>query len=119
MVATDVAVHPTPLYEAFGALVIAAVLWQRGKVTSGPAVFAWYLILSGGARFFVELLRTNAPILMGLTQPQLWALTSIIGGMGLLVWADSSRQAPPSAGGDGAAPGAPARVARAQAGVSR
>lgn len=86
VVGTDVPVHPTPLYEAIGALAIAAVLWRLGRHTSGPTVFAWYLMLSGGARFLVEFVRTNAPVLLGFTQPQLWAVASVVGGCGLLVW---------------------------------
>ena len=42
--------HPTPLYEAIGALAIAAVLSRRlGRHAADPTVFAWYLMLSGGA----------------------------------------------------------------------
>ena len=86
VVGTDVPVHPTPLYEAIAALAIAAVLWRLGRRVSGPTVFAWYLILSGVARFLVEYLRINDQAFLGLTQPQLWALASIVGGAGLLVW---------------------------------
>jgi phosphatidylglycerol:prolipoprotein diacylglycerol transferase len=74
VVATDVPVQPTPLYEALGALLIAGALWWLGRHRSGPVVFAWYLVLSGGARLLVEFLRTNDPAVAGLTQPQLWAL---------------------------------------------
>lgn len=87
VVATDVPVHPTPLYEAVTALLIAGLLWWLGRRTSGPAVFGWYLILSGVARFLVEFLRTNDPVVVGLTQPQLWALASVCGGMALLAGA--------------------------------
>lgn len=87
VVATDVPVHPTPLYEAVAALVIAGLLWWLGRRTSGPALFGWYLILSGAARFLVEFLRTNDPVVVGLTQPQLWALASVAGGTALFAWA--------------------------------
>ncbi len=87
VVATDVPVHPTPLYEAVAALLIAGLLWWLGRRTSGPALFGWYLILSGTARFLVEFLRTNDPIVLGLTQPQLWALFSVCGGTALVAWA--------------------------------
>ena len=86
VVATDVPVHPTPLYEAIAALAIALVLLRLGGGTSGPRVFASYLILSGSARFLVELLRTNAPALLGLTQPQLWGVVSVAAGIVLLAW---------------------------------
>ena len=86
VVATDVPVHPTPLYEAIGAFLIAGILWWLGRHATGPAVFAWYLVLSGGARFLVEFLRTNEPAFLGLTQPQLWALGGAALGVALLVW---------------------------------
>lgn len=85
VVATDVAVHPTPLYEAIAAVLIAIVLWRLGRRLSGPGVFAWYLILSGMARFAVEFLRTNTPALFGLTQAQLWSLVSVAAGGVLLL----------------------------------
>lgn len=119
VVATDVGVHPTPLYEAIGALVIAAVLWRLGRVTSGATVFSWYLILSGGARFLVEFLRTNAPVLLGLTQPQLWALTSVLGGAGMLVWSIRRDRRPSLSTAAGAAPQALQTAAPAQAKVAR
>lgn len=84
VVATDVPVHPTPLYEALGAVAIAGALWWIGRRASGPAVFAWYLMLASIARFAVEVLRTNTPIALGLTQPQLWALAGMLAGLLLL-----------------------------------
>ena len=87
VVATDVTVHPTPLYEAVAAVVIAGLLWRLGPRTRGPVLFGWYLILSGAARFLVEFLRTNDPVVVGLTQPQIWALASAFGGSALVAWA--------------------------------
>lgn len=85
-VATDVPVHPTPLYETLAALVIAALLWALQRRTR-PAleIFGAYLILSGIARFAVEYLRINEPALLGLTQPQLWAGASIIAGAAIIL----------------------------------
>ena len=85
VVPTDVPVHPTPLYEALAAIVIAAALWALGKRWNPPAVFGAYLALSGITRFLVEFLRINDPALLGLTQPQLWALVSLIAGVVLIV----------------------------------
>ncbi len=85
VVSTDVPVHPTPLYEALAAVVIATVLWMLGKRWNPPAVFGAYLALSGISRFFVEFLRINKPALLGLTQPQLWALASLITGVVIIV----------------------------------
>src|SRR5260221_7958971 len=52
-------VHPTPLYEFFIWLGIAAFLWHMGtKSLRGPKaqgeIFANYLILTGVARFLIE-----------------------------------------------------------------
>ena len=77
VVPTNVPVHPTPLYEALAAIVIAALLWTLGKHWSPLAIFGAYLVLSGISRFLVEMLRINDPALFGLPQPHLWALTSI------------------------------------------
>lgn len=85
VVATGVPVHPTPLYEALAALLIAGFLWWLGRRATGPVVFAWYLVLSGIARLLVEYLRTNAPVILGLTQPQLWALVATALGVTLMV----------------------------------
>jgi phosphatidylglycerol:prolipoprotein diacylglycerol transferase len=83
VVPTNVPVHPTPLYEALAAVLIAVVLWMLGKSWNPAAVFGAYLALSGISRFLVEFLRINEPALLGLTQPQLWALVS--GAVGVVV----------------------------------
>jgi len=85
VVPTTVPVHPTPLYEALAAVLIAAILWALGKRWDPAAVFGGYLALSGISRFLVELLRTNDPALLGLTQPQLWSLISLLAGIVLIV----------------------------------
>ena len=86
MVATDVRVHPTPLYEVLAALVIAAILWGLQRRTRPPLeMLGAYLILSGISRFLVEFLRINTPELFGLTQPQLWAVASVLVGAAIIV----------------------------------
>ena len=85
IVRTNVPVHPTPLYEARAAVVIAAVLLALAKHWNPAAVFGAYLALSGISRFLVEFLRINQPALFGLTQPQLWALVSLMLGVVLIV----------------------------------
>jgi phosphatidylglycerol:prolipoprotein diacylglycerol transferase len=84
VVPTTVPVHPTPLYEAIAAVLIAAILWALGKSWNPAAVFGAYLALSGISRFLVEFLRINEPALLGLTQPQLWALVSLTVGVVLI-----------------------------------
>jgi phosphatidylglycerol:prolipoprotein diacylglycerol transferase len=87
VVPIDVPVHPTPLYEALAAMAIATLLWSLSKAWTPPAVFGAYLALSGIARFLVEYLRINEPALLGLTQPQLLALVSVIAGVALIAHA--------------------------------
>jgi len=84
IVPTNVPVHPTPLYEALAAVAIATLLWALGKHWTPPAVFGAYLVLSGISRFLVEYLRINEPALLRMTQPQLWALVSLIAGSVLI-----------------------------------
>jgi phosphatidylglycerol:prolipoprotein diacylglycerol transferase len=92
LVPTDQPVHPTPLYELFAAIVIAWVLWRVGKrqLMSQPVasdrrlapgvVFGLYLILTGVARFLVELIRINPRSFLGLTNAQVASLLSILVG---------------------------------------
>jgi phosphatidylglycerol:prolipoprotein diacylglycerol transferase len=81
VVATDVPVHPTPLYEALAAALIAVALWRLASRLSPLAVFGGYLVLSGLSRFLVEFLRLNDAVMLGLTPPQLWALASVVAGV--------------------------------------
>lgn len=86
MVATDVPVHPTPLYETTAAFAIAAILWALQRRTRRPPleILGAYLVLSGISRFAVEYLRINEPALLGLTQPQLWAIASVAVGVAVI-----------------------------------
>ncbi|WP_024288363.1 prolipoprotein diacylglyceryl transferase [Cellulomonas sp. KRMCY2] len=90
VVATDVPVHPTPLYEALAAAVIAVLLWRASRTLPLPAVFGVYLVLSGVSRFLVEFLRINDPVVAGLTQPQLWSVVSVLAGVTVAVRVRSS-----------------------------
>ncbi|MGB7351879.1 MAG: prolipoprotein diacylglyceryl transferase family protein, partial [Candidatus Acidiferrales bacterium] len=47
-------------------------------------VFAWYLILTGVARFLVEFIRINPRSFFGMTNAQTASLASIILGVALL-----------------------------------
>lgn len=82
-------VHPTPIYEIIGAVIITVCLWRMGRpeirraLTPGT-VFAHYLIWTGLARFLVEFIRLNPRVYAGLTNAQLVALASILGGTLLL-----------------------------------
>lgn len=66
--------------QSYGVSKAAAALvaaWLLGRRWAPGAVFGAYLGLSGLSRVLVEYLRTNEPVVLGLTQPQLWALASM------------------------------------------
>ena len=89
---TTVRVHPTQLYEIAASLVIFALLvWvisPRFK-REGPLIFV-YAILAGIERFLVEFIRTNEPVLLGLTQQQWIAIGMIVVGV-VFTWYFATR----------------------------
>ena len=91
------AVHPTPIYEFFIWLAIAAFLWRLGaKAVRGPKgrgeIFCNYLILTGMARFLIEFIRINPRSFFGLSNAQAASLVSIFFGAALL-WSLKRKQA--------------------------
>ena len=93
VVPTDVPVYPTPLYEAAAAFAIAGILWVLGRRWRPVPVFGSYLVLSGLSRLLVEFLRVNDPVLLGLTEAQLFAIASMILGA-VLILRDNQRAQP-------------------------
>ncbi len=79
VVPTTQRVHPTPLYEFFIWLAIAAFLWHMGEI------FCNYLILTGVARFLIEFIRINPRSFFGLSNAQAASLLSILVGA-VLLW---------------------------------
>lgn len=84
-VPTTVAVHPTGLYEAAAAFVLAAALWSLRAHMPPLQLFGVYAIASGLTRILVETVRTNDPVLLGLTQPQIWSMALVVLGFVLLL----------------------------------
>ena len=89
LVPTIERVHPTPLYEFFIWLAIAAFLWHMGtKSIRSPkasgAVFCGYLILTGMARFLIEFIRINPRSFFGMSNAQAASVVSILLGVVLL-----------------------------------
>jgi phosphatidylglycerol:prolipoprotein diacylglycerol transferase len=83
-------VHPTPVYEFFIWLAIAAFLWRLGKRALSVAgakgeVFCGYLILTGIARFLIEFIRINPRSFFGLSNAQAASVVSILIGV-ILLW---------------------------------
>jgi len=83
-------VHPTPIYEFLAWVAIGAFLWYLdGKLMRRPEtqgrIFSGYLILTGIARFLVEIIRRNERVLWGMTNAQIVSILSIIAGV-VLLW---------------------------------
>jgi phosphatidylglycerol:prolipoprotein diacylglycerol transferase len=81
-----VRVHPTPLYEFGAYVVIFAFLWSiRKRHHPDGTLFWWYLALAPTARFFIEFLRINPRVFLGLSEAQLISLALVaIGGWRLV-----------------------------------
>lgn len=94
-------VHPTPVYETLASLVIFAVLWRLRERIAPLRLFAVYLVLAGAERLLVEFIRRNDEVLLGLTQPQLFALGMLGAGAALLALPGrlTERAGPAGAGG--------------------
>ena len=61
------------------------LLRLRSRVMPAGALFAIYLLLAGLTRLLVELVRTNPPVLLGLTEAQ-WTSIVLSGGAALWLW---------------------------------
>lgn len=84
-VATDVPVHPTPIYETLAMGLLALLLWRlRDRLRPG-ALFALFLVLHGIERLLVEFIRRNEEVALGLTLAQLFSVAMIAGGAALLL----------------------------------
>jgi phosphatidylglycerol---prolipoprotein diacylglyceryl transferase len=84
-VPTTERVHPTPVYETLAGLVIFAVLWRLRERIAPLRLFSLYLVLAGAERLLVEFIRRNDEVVLGLTQPQLFAVAMLVVGAGALM----------------------------------
>jgi len=87
----DCRVHPAPLYELLIWSAIGWLLWRLGaRILKDPRrsgeIFCYYLILTGVARFLVEIIRINPPWILGLSNAQVASAVSVIGGLIFLVF---------------------------------
>src|SRR6202163_3534005 len=90
VVPTTERVHPTPLYEFFIWMAIAAFLWHMGKKSlqkpkAKGEIFCNYLILTGIARFLIEFIRINPRSFFGMSNAQTASVVSILFGA-VLLW---------------------------------
>lgn len=74
--------HPTPIYEFLVSLIIFWFLWRvRKNIFKTGSIFYMYLILSGIARFLVEIIRLNPDFILGLSEAQFISIILIIVGI--------------------------------------
>ena len=75
------AVYPTSLFESFMSFVIFAVLMRlRKRDLPHGLLFSLYILLNGITRFFVEFIRVNPKVALGLTQAQIIAMLFFLTG---------------------------------------
>lgn len=101
VVPTTERVHPAPLYELILWCAIGAFLWHLGtKALKNPKpaglIFCAYLILTGVARFLVEIIRINPPWIFGMSNAQAASVASVLVGVAL-VWFVRTRGRPDNA----------------------
>ncbi|HMO16833.1 MAG TPA: prolipoprotein diacylglyceryl transferase [Oligoflexia bacterium] len=77
-------VHPTPVYETAGALLLTAFListFARSKLCYEGQIFGVYLMLSALFRFLVEFLRIEPLLISFLTQAQFFSIILFLTGL--------------------------------------
>ncbi|QSX06143.1 prolipoprotein diacylglyceryl transferase [Sedimentibacter sp. zth1] len=81
-------VHPTFLYESIAdVLIFLFLIWYRKhKRKNEGEVLALYFILYSAVRFFIESLRTDSLMFLGLKTAQLVSIGLIIIGIGLFIF---------------------------------
>jgi phosphatidylglycerol:prolipoprotein diacylglycerol transferase len=85
-VPTLVRVHPTPVYETLLMTGFFFVLWDlRARKHPKGFIFALFLLGYGLERFLIEFIRTNEPVLAGLTEAQVMSVVTIAAGVVMLV----------------------------------
>jgi len=90
VVPTTARVHPAPLYELLIWSAIGWLLWRLGaRIMKEPRhsgdIFCYYLILTGMARFLVEIIRINPPWILWLSNAQVASAVSVMDGCLLLL----------------------------------
>ena len=90
VVPTTERVHPAPLYEFVIWCLIGALLWHLGgkvmrEENAAGRVFCAYLIVTGIARFLVEIIRINPPWILGMSNAQVASVLSVLAGA-FLMW---------------------------------
>ena len=85
VVPTDVAVHPTPLYDIALLLLFFALLWPLRKRNFVPGTyFGLYLIAVGVERFITEFWRTTPQVFGWMTLAQIISVVLVTSGLTLI-----------------------------------
>ncbi len=81
-------VVPTQLIDsAANLLIFAALLHFAVRHRLRPGLLWWaFLVLYGVSRFLVEMLRTNPPLALGLTQAQWLSIPTVLAGAASIAW---------------------------------
>ncbi len=89
-------VYPTPLYEAFFALILFLILWKlRTKIKIAGQLFFIYLIFNGVERFFIEKIRVNSVyevLSFSITQAEIISVLFVISGVIGVLWLKNQKQ---------------------------
>lgn len=89
-------VYPTPLYEAFFALILFIILWRlRAQLKRAGQLFFIYLIFNGIERFFIEKIRVNSVYDIAdfsITQAEIISVLFVISGVIGFLWLKNQKQ---------------------------
>ena len=83
-----VGVFPTPFYETVVCLILFFILWSfRKKFTVPGTLFAFYLIVNGVERFFIEKIRVNVQYnIFGFHPTQAEIISFLLVVLGTVLW---------------------------------
>jgi len=83
-----VGVYPTPFYEIVISLILFALIWSvRKKFRTPGTLFAFYLMLNGLERFFIEKIRVNTRLnIFGFHPTQAEVISTLLFLAGLILW---------------------------------
>jgi phosphatidylglycerol---prolipoprotein diacylglyceryl transferase len=87
-------VFPTSLYEIIGCFILFLIIWSvRKRFTIPGTLFAFYLILNGLERFFIEKIRVNVRLDIFGHPTQAELISSLLFFCGIILWIVLKRRA--------------------------
>ena len=91
----EVGHFPTPFYETIACLVLFLLLWSvRKKFKIPGTLFAFYLMLNGAERFFIEKIRVNVKLnFLGFHPTQAEIISTLLFISGAVLWIVLHRKA--------------------------